>query len=355
MAVPKMTMRDRIMAVLEGREHDRVPLVIYDGMLPLDEVRRVVGPGRIGVMRWTGIHRVETPNCRTEVETFVVGGTKWERNTIHTAAGSMYEERAYEPVYNTSRPRKYFVSEPEDYEVLWAYLEDGVILEDYDWYHREDADLGDEGIPLAAIERTPYQQLWVQWVGLSALSYHMADYPDRVSRTIELLNRRAREVFEIAYYAPAPFIDFPDNITAPTIGLDRFEEYCVPLYNELADMLAERDALVFVHMDGDLKPLWGAISDSRVGGIDSLAPTPDNDTSVAQAVSMWPDKLLYVNYPSSVHLGSSEEIYTQAQEILEAAGHTRHLQIQISENVPFDVWRQSLPVIAAAIDDFGVP
>ena len=59
----------------------------------------------------------------------------------------------------------------------------------------------------------------------------------------------------------------------------------------MADGLAERDVPVFVHMDGDLKPLWQDIAGSRVGGLDSFSPAPDNDTTVAEAVSMWPDNV----------------------------------------------------------------
>jgi hypothetical protein len=92
--------------------------------------------------------------------------------------------------------------------------------------------------------------------------------------------------------------------------------------NELAELLAERDALVFVHMDGDLKPLWQAIADSKVGGIDSLAPTPDNDTPVAQAIKMWPEKRLWVNFPSSVHLRGYDAVRAEAEAILKAGGHT---------------------------------
>ena len=240
----QMTMRDRMMAVLKGQEHDRVPFVMYDGMLPADEVREVLGRDRIGLMRWTSIHRIETPRCRYETEDYLVDGATWQRTTIHTPKGSICEERGYVSSYESRSIRKHYVQEPEDYEVLWALLEDGVVLEDYDRYYREEADLGDDGIPLVAIERTPYQQLWVQWVGLDTLGYHLVDYPDRVAHTVDLLSDRARRIFEIANRSPAPFIDFPDNITAPAIGPQRFRQYCVPLYDELADMLAGRDALV---------------------------------------------------------------------------------------------------------------
>jgi hypothetical protein len=351
----QMTMRERILALVQKRPLDRVPFVLYEGMLPLDEVRAHLGRERIGLLRWSRIHRVEHPNCRFEAETYWVGDAKWQRNTLHTPAGAIYEERAFESAYGSSSIRKHYVERPEDYDVLWSYLEDSEILPDYERYECDQAELGDDGLPLVAIERTPYQQLWVQWVGLDSLSFHWIDCADRVQRTMDLLLERARRIFEVAYRSPAPLIDFPDNITAPAIGPSRFRDLCVPLYDELAAMLAERDVPVFVHMDGDLKPLWSAIAESGVGGIDSLSPAPDNDTPVSEAVSMWPEKRLWVNFPSSRHLGTYDEVRAEAESILGAGGHSGRLQIQISENVPHAVWRTSFAAIADAIDDFGVP
>jgi hypothetical protein len=314
-----------------------------------------VGPERIGLLRWTAVHRVEHPHCRFVEHEYRVEGTRWLRTTLHTPAGAIFEELAFEPGYGSSAIRKHYVEQAVDYDVLWAYLEDSVILPDYDRYHRDDAELGEQGLPLVAVDRTPYQQLWVEWVGLNTLPYHLADYPDRVARTVDLLAARARAILEIAVRSPAPFIDFPDNITAPAIGPHRFRQYCVPFYNLLADMIDDPARPVFVHMDGDLKPLWRDIAASRVGGIDSLSPAPDNDTSVAQAVDLWPEKRLWVNFPSSVHVQPYERVRAVAERLLAEGGHSGRLQIQISENVPLDVWPVSFNAIADAIEAFGPP
>ena len=350
-----MTMRERILAVIQGRDHDRVPFAMYDSLLPIDGAMKAVAPHRIGLIRWCRVHTVVHPHCRFDTVEFHVADTKWQRITLHTPAGAIYEERAFEPTYDTGSIRKHFVQEPGDYCPLWAYLEDCFIVENLAQNDSDQAELGDDGVPMVAVERSPYQQLWVQWVGIDTLGFHLADCPDRVQHTVELLQQRARTLFDLAYRSQAPFVDFPDNITAPTIGPSRFQKYCVPLYNELADMLAERDALVFVHMDGDLKPLWQAIADSRVGGLDSFAPAPDNDTTVTEAATLWPEKKLFVNYPSSVHLRPLDQVRAETETILAGAGHTGRLQIQISENVPHHRWPVTLPVIAEAIEDFGAP
>ena len=120
-------------------------------------------------------------------------------------------------------------------------------------------------------------------------------------------------------------------------------------------MLVGTGKPVYVHMDGDLKPLWSAIGESRVRGLDSLSPPPDNDTSAGEAAEHWPEMRLGINFPSSVHLRSEREVYERARIILDEAGQTGRLQIQISENVPPGAWRRSYPQIVRAIEDSGTP
>lgn len=350
-----MTMRERMLAVVQGREHDRVPFAIYEILLPIEKVRQVLGRANIGVIRFCSIFRSEHPNCHFDSQIYYEGETKWQRNTLHTPKGDLTELRAFEPAYDSSTAHKHYIETREDYERLWSYLEDCVILDNAEQYFKDCAELGEYGIPKPEIERTPWQQLWVEWVGLEALSIHLADWPEHVEHTIELLERRARQTFEIAYRSPAPFICIVDNITASAIGPARFRKYCVSLYDELGAGLADRNMPVFVHMDGMLKPLWNDIARSRVGGLDSFTPTPDCDTPVSEAVRMWPEKRLWLNFPSSVHLAEPEQIRAVADQILADAGHTGRLQIQISENVPLDAWETSFPIIADAIERFGKP
>ena len=351
-----MTNRERILAVVQGREHDRVPFVQYSGIAaPNEEVWNLLGRNRLGILKWSHVHRVRYPTCRSESQDFERNGQRWRRTEMHTPKGSMFEERCFESAYNSSSVRKHYVESPADLEVLIALLEDAVVEEDFEQYRNDLEHCGDDGWPLPATARSPYQQLWVQWTGIDHLAYLMADCADRVHAVMALLTRQLRSIFEICAKSEAPFIDVPDNITAPTIGPSYFRKYCVPLYDELADMLSDRGALVFVHMDGDLKPLWPAIAESKVRGIDSLSPAPDNDTRVADAVRVWPQMRLWVNFPSSVHLRPAEEVYDQAMTILSEAGHTGRLQIQVSENVPRQCWRTSYPAIAQAIDDYGPP
>jgi len=346
----QMTMRERILAVVQGRAVDRVPFAVYEGLVgQTNELWSLLGRENVGLLRWSAIHRIETPNCRWEAEHVKRDGLRGVRNVLHTPVGTLTEEKLYQPDLGAAVTREHFVKEPRDYPVLIAYLRDVIVRDDVGRLLHDLAELGEDGVPHVALDRTPFQQLWIQWASIEDFALHMADCPDLVHECMMLMAGNLRRQFEIAAQSPVPYVVFPDNITAPVIGERYFRQYCMPFYSELAAALADRRMPVFVHMDGDLKPLWKAIGESAVRGIDSLSPPPDNDTSVARACSMWPDMRLFVNFPSSVHLAEPGEVYRQAWEILCQGGRPGRLQIQVSEDVPPGAWRRTFPQIVRAI------
>jgi len=107
--------------------------------------------------------------------------------------------------------------------------------------------------------------------------------------------------------------------------------------------------------DADLKGLAEDIATCRIGGLDSYTPPPDNDMPVSAAVATWPEKRLWINFPSSVHLQPEDAVRARAQEILADAGHTGRMWIQISEDLPPGRWRTTFPIIRDAIAEFGKP
>jgi len=230
-----------------------------------------------------------------------------------------------------------------------------VVLADLEQVDRVAREIGDDGLPHVCVDRTPFQQLWVQWVCMEDLALHLADCPDAVDECASLMAGILRKQFEIVVRSRAPYVVFPDNITAPLVGPRYFRKYCVALYDELGAMLEGTGVPVFVHMDGDLKPLADLIGASKVGGLDSFTPEPDTDMTAREAAAIWPRMKLGLNFPSSMHLESEAAIYAETRTILDEVGRTGRLQIQISENVPPGSWRKSYPQIIRAIREFGRP
>lgn len=355
-----MTKRERMLRVFRGGELDRIPFVHVDNLAGRNtEMWQVLGRENVGITRWSSIHKLVSQSCKTKSEALEKNGIRGVRNTIYTPKGSIYEEKYFDPAYDSPSIAKHFVSEEKDYSILMEYFKDLLVLPDLDTYLKDTKELGDDGIPFAVLSRTPYQKLWVELVSMEDLAIHMADIPEIVEDCCNVLGDHLRKMFDIVVelkkQVDIPIVNIPENITAPLIGERYYEQYCMPYYREFKEKLQDTGTAVVTHIDGDMKAIWKGISDSAIDGIDSFTPPPNGDTSVGEAVSMWPSLRIMCNFPSSVHLSSQEEIYDTAKKLLEEGGHTGRMWIQISENVPKDVWKVSFPPILQAINEFGKP
>ena len=355
-----MTNRQRMLSVLQGQKPDRVPFVQYHRLTaPNEDVWSLIGRENFGIIRRSRVYTLQTPNCRIEPDNFERNGQRGYTSTLHTPMGFLTQEKLLEPTYGTAATSKHYVKDIKDYNVLNAYLRDIVVQEDLSGFLKDQKELTDDGVQMVFTQRTPFQQLWINWVSLEDLCLHMVDEPEVLAETIALLTDIQRRIFRAIRKAAdkvfIPYVNIPDNITAPAIGVSNFRKYCLPLYQELSEMMAQKNVPVSVHTDGDLKPLWQAIGESGILALDSFSTPPDNDTSVAQAIAMWPKMRLLLNFPSSIHLADPQTVYEKATQILKEGGHTGRLWIQISENVPPFAWRKSFPEIVRAIHDFGQP
>ena len=362
------TVKDRMLAVLQGREHDRVPFAQYVlsqnfcQSFPLrNEVCEALGAQNVGFIRLVGIFGFRTPNCRFTHENIVYEGRDAVRHTMITPLGALNEVRLYEESMKSTAAATHYVKTEDDYKILLSYLRDIEVVEDLRDFNNAIEELGDYGLAYCYLPRTPFQQLWIQWTNMRDLAVHLAMAPDimaEVFAAIESLNTRVFEaVCKTIQHVPVPYLVFGDNLTAPMIGDHYFRKYNVPAYNKMVDMIQETGVKVpvFVHTDGYLKALWEGFDECRIDGLESLSPPPDNDTSVADASARWPHMRFLVNFPSPAHLLEPPEIYDIAMNILEEGGRRGKLQIQISEDIAQGIWRKSYPQIIKAIRDFGAP
>jgi hypothetical protein len=83
--------------------------------------------------------------------------------------------------------------------------------------------------------------------------------------------------------------------------------------------------------------------------VEALTPPPMGDLSVAEARQAWPDKVLWLNFTSCVHLESDESIASHARQLLAQAGSKRGFLIGVTEDCPFETLERSLRVIAAVL------
>jgi hypothetical protein len=87
--------------------------------------------------------------------------------------------------------------------------------------------------------------------------------------------------------------------------------------------------------------------------IEAFTPSPDGDLSVAEARAAWPDKVLSLNFPSSVHLSEPEQIRAMTRQLLREAAPGAGFALGVTENIPATRWERSITAITEVVNEAG--
>jgi hypothetical protein len=351
-----MTPRERVEAALFRRPHDRVPFTAYAEFVPQCAVERSLRNDGLCLVH-INIKRmgftVNTPACAAESLHYTERGTgrSMIRTRVRTPRGNLTwlgSDVGY-TVWRHEMPFK----GPEDYAPLIAYVEDMRIEPDYGTILGDRAMRGDDVFIMPAVGFSPLIDIIITWMGVETFAIEWAERRDEVMRLYRALLERDRQLFRVLADGPLPAIDYCGNISPQVVGHQRCEELVFPVYEEFADILHEKGKLLVVHLDADCGPLADLVAKSRIDVIDAFTPAPDTDMSVAQARAAWPDKVLWVNFPSSQHLASDKVIRETTSRIIEENGGDDLLLIGITEDVPPDCWQRSFQAIGGAIRGYS--
>jgi uroporphyrinogen-III decarboxylase len=189
-------------------------------------------------------------------------------------------------------------------------------------------------------------------MGMERFSFDYYQQRDLFDSLHNTMLKRYEELFAFAVEAPVDLLLFGDNITSDVVGEERYRNYCMPVYKRLKGLAGGTGKKLGVHMDGRLARLTEAIAESEFDIVEALTPPPMGDISVKEAREVWPDKALWINFTSSVHLEKSEVIEAHTKQLLEEAGSKRGFAIGVTEDAPFEDLERSLAVITNVLRNY---
>ena len=339
-----MTPRKRIEAVLRGKMPDRVPLTMYENKIPQCAVERQLRNEGLCIVHRTSVFKTFMPNVETRTEGFSIDGIPYIRTIMKTPVGEVSE--LSRPTDFTSWHVEKRLKRSEDYKVLKFMVEDQRFEEDYAAYLKREQALGEDFILRAAIGLTPLHQIMIHWMGLEVFAIEWAERRDEVLGLYEAMVKKQREVYRLVACSPASHANYGGNEVPEVMGLERFEKYCVPLYEEAAEELHKYGVLLGAHLDGNNK-LWAhAVAASSLDYVEALTPPPDCDMSVREALDVWPDKFIWINFPSSVHVESIETIEEMTRQLLYEAAPGDRFIVGITEDIPTVRWQKNMLAIS---------
>ncbi|MBI2301732.1 MAG: hypothetical protein HYU66_22750, partial [Armatimonadetes bacterium] len=265
------------------------------------------------------------------------------RTTYHTRAGDL--ERVAEPVGFTTWTHEHLFKSADDYDACVAVAEAEVYEPNYDAFEERRRYWDGDAYCRATIGYTPLNQIIYGFMDPLCFALEWEDHRDQVLRLHGALAERRRALLPIVAASPAQAVNVCGNLSPQVIGRERFEQYILPQFQETCAVLHRGGKLVGSHLDDNCR-LWAdLIAVSGLDYVEAFTPSPDCDMTVAQAREAWPDKALWINFPSSMHLASKEIIAETTRRLLADAGDGRGFLIGITEDVPPDRWAESFQAI----------
>lgn len=350
-----MTPRERVETVLAGGTPDHMPFTVYEYKLPQCAVERQLRNDGLCIMnrRYVGYSSV-TPNCKTETFSYTdeKTGKGLVRSVTHTPLGDLTS--LSEPADFTSWRHELPFKGPEDYAKLIFQANDTQFEPAYEGVKKAQEWLGEDvylrgGMP----GYSPLQALIYSYMGVETFCIEWMERRDEVMKLYDALHERARRCYRIVAESPHQVIQYGGNVSPEIVGLQRFRDFVLPHYNELSEELHKHGKQLLVHLDANCGLFAEDIAASGIDIVEAFTPAPDTDMTLAEARAAWPDKILWINYPSSVHLSPVETVYETACDLIRQNGGADRFLIGITEDVPEDRWQGNFLAINRAVRECG--
>jgi hypothetical protein len=327
-----MTPRESFLVVLGGGVAERIPFVVWNNKVPSVEIRDKLLELEACIINKSSVYRFETPGVEVEIEQLEgVGGMERRRKVFCTAQGrfSMTERVLESSVWIEEMP----FCGPEDYGPLEAFIKSKVFSRCYEQFLADDRMYAGQSIARPETIYTPFQELICKYMGVERFCIEWCDRRERLLRLCEVIAEDRGKRLALAAESPAQYVIIEGNVIGDVIGIERFEQYHIPYIEEACELLHGRGKYTGAHLDADNRLLADLIGRTSLDLIESFTPPPDCSLGLGEALGLWSDKVIQINFPSSLHLGGPKVVEKAAVDIIREAGQVGRFIVGVSEDI----------------------
>lgn len=357
--------RKRVELALQKKFVDKVPFTVYGNcwsapsienpippsgkFLPQSTVERYLrnrGLCIVDLTYWG--YKIVRPNVKVISTAYQENGRFMVRNDYETPVGDLYTMKEITD-YTVWSHKKMFASK-EDYKKILFLIEDAIVLPEYEYGFKLLNILGEDVILRGDLGLEPLQELITgEYFKTEDFSIQWMDNRDEIIKLYNAVTKLRRYIYKIVAESPIYFICYGGNVIPTLISPENFEKYYCPHYEEAAEVLHKKNKVLGCHFDADIKQYKNIISKTSLDVIEAFTPYPDTQMTTKEAKEAWKDKILWINFPSSLHLAPHKKIEEATINIINEGG-PEGLIIGITEDVPENRWQENFLTIMKTID-----
>lgn len=348
--VDTLTPRQRVELALRGGHGPSVPFTMYAMKAPQCAAeRRLRNRGMCIVKREVNAYKSCQPNVKVSSQTTYANGRTLVRTFYETPVGTL--SSLHEPAGFTSWRHERLFKTPDDYKALLFMIQDERYTPNYAAFAQAEKDFGEDGIFRAGFNLEPLQTLISgPYMDMQTFCFEWMDRRDEILKLYAAIVEQRRAVYRLVAESPAGHANYGGNVTPQIVSPEIFEEYYLPHYAEAAEIMHRHGKLIGSHLDANCGSLAHLIARAPLDYIEAFTPAPDTDMTLGAARAAWPDKVLWINFPSSVHLRPDAAVADFTVDMLNELSAADGLICGITEDIPPERWQGSCTAIMDGLD-----
>jgi len=156
---------------------------------------------------------------------------------------------------------EHILKEKEDYRKLEFILNHSEFIPGFESIQEKQDEMGEMGFVVPLINRCPFQQLLLNFIGEIPAFYMLQDSPGHIEKIMALLDERYRQDISQLAGMDWPYVEFDDNLDGVMTNPRLFDKYGLPYYQAYTELLHAQGKKVGSHTDGNIKPLLGRLAE----------------------------------------------------------------------------------------------
>ena len=254
-----------------------------------------------------------------------------------TAKGSLSEHWCFLERAACWARDKYAVTSETDLPILREICRRTHYAPAFAGYEAITAWVGEGGVPLAPVPRSPLPALLTDWCGVERTVYFLMDNLPEMQAIMEKIDEANDKAFEIVASAPCELVHFCDNLDS-SASTPLFERFMREYYERRLLRLHASGKHAVVHLDGRVRGLLPLLASCGFDGVESITPAPVGDVSIPdlRQVAANPQTILWGGIPGAM-FGPSwtrTQICEHTTQLLESLAEGGRLVVGSADQIP---------------------
>jgi len=276
---------------------------------------------------------------------------------IITPLGSVRECWEYIPSSYTEGPIEHFLKTGADLPVMKHIYANTRFEPDYDFAVKRRQQVGDQGVVLCYLPKSPFMHLLALEAGIMAVTTLALTMPGEFQELLEVMKNAFDRAAQIAVESPAEVLMIPENLSSEMVGPDFFEMYMRSYQEEWTEKIKEVGKYSFIHMDGTLAGLLKQEASVGFSVLEALTPHPVGDMKFESLADFAGDSksILWGGIPGAYFTSnvSENEFEAHVRHLLSIMVKEPRYVLGVADQVPPDGLEERVKRVGELVEVYG--